>query len=78
MDFMHDLLDDGTKIRLFTIVDTFSRESLALEPASASNRRRLSRCFAAVGERGAPQRIRCDNGPEFISLHLDQWAYWTA
>jgi len=31
MDFMHGVLADGTKIRLLTIVDTFSRESLALE-----------------------------------------------
>jgi putative transposase len=31
MDFMHDVLADGTKIRLLTIVDSFSRESLALE-----------------------------------------------
>jgi hypothetical protein len=26
--------------------------------------------------RGVPQRIYCDNGPEFVSLHLDQWAHW--
>jgi putative transposase len=29
-----------------------------------------------VGEREVPQRIHCDNGPEFVSLQLDQWAYW--
>jgi putative transposase len=78
MDFMHDVLADGTKIRLLTIVDSFSRESLALEvdysfksPQVVAVLRRL------VGERGAPVRIHCDNGPEFVSLHLDQWAYWT-
>lgn len=27
-------------------------------------------------QRGLPQAIRVDHGPEFISLALDQWAYW--
>ncbi len=78
MDFMHDVLADGSKIRLLTIVDMFSRESVALEvdygfksPQVVDVLRR------AVARRGAPQRIHCDNGPEFVSLHLDQWAYWT-
>ena len=77
MDFMHDILADGTKIRLLTIVDTFSRENVALEvdygfksPQVVDVLRR-----AAV-QRGVPERIHCDNGPEFVSLHLDQWAYW--
>lgn len=78
MDFMHDVLADGSKIRLLTIVDMFSRESIALEvdfgfksPQVVDILRR------AVAQRGAPERIHCDNGPEFVSLHLDQWAYWT-
>lgn len=78
MDFMHDVLADGSKIRLLTIVDIFSRESVALEvdfgfksPQVVDVLRR------AVAQRGAPERIHCDNGPEFVSLHLDQWAYWT-
>jgi putative transposase len=29
-----------------------------------------------VAERGSPQRTHCDNGPEFVSLQLDQWACW--
>ena len=29
-----------------------------------------------VNQRGKPLRIHCDNGPEFVSLQLDQWAYW--
>jgi putative transposase len=77
MDFMHDVLADGSKMRLLTIVDTFSRESLALEAAFGFKSvevvdvlRRL------VTKRGAPSRIRCDNGPGFVSLQLDQWAYW--
>jgi hypothetical protein len=47
MDFMHDVLADGAKIRLLTIVDSFSRESLALEVPLGSSRPTSSRCFAA-------------------------------
>ena len=78
MDFMHDVLADGTKIRLLTIVDTFSRESIALELDYGFKSPQVVEVLRrAVAQRGAPERIYCDNGPEFISLHLDQWAYWT-
>ena len=78
MDFMHDVLADGTKIRLLTIVDTFSRESIALELDYGFKSPQVVEVLRrAVAQRGAPERIYCDNSPEFISLHLDQWAYWT-
>ena len=78
MDFMHDVLADGTKIRLLTIVDTFSRESVALEVDYGFKSPQVVEVLQrAVARRGAPDRIHCDNGPEFVSLHLDQWAYWT-
>jgi putative transposase len=77
MDFMHDVLADGTKIRLLTIVDIFSRESVALEADYGFKAPQVVDVLRRVStERGTPQRIRCDNGPEFVSLHLDQWAHW--
>ena len=77
MDFMHDVLSDGSKIRLLTTVDTFSRESVALEvDFSFKSAQVVDALRAAVARRGAPDRIHCDNGPEFISLQLDQWAHW--
>jgi putative transposase len=77
MDFMHDVLADGAKIRLLTIVDNFSRESLALEVDHGFKSSQVVEVLRRlVGERKAPQRIHCDNGPEFVSMHLDQWAYW--
>ncbi len=37
----------------------------------------LLRSYRALSrERGKPRWIRCDNGPEFVSKALDQWAYW--
>ena len=78
MDFMHDVLADGTKVRLLTIVDTFSRESLALEADFHFKSGQVVEVLRRLaGERGKPERIHCDNGPEFVSLQLDQWAYWT-
>lgn len=78
MDFMHDVLADGSKIRLLTIVDMFTRESVALEVDFGFKSPQVVDVLQrAVAQRGAPDRIHCDNGPEFVSLHLDQWAYWT-
>jgi putative transposase len=77
MDFMHDLLADGRKIRLLTIVDVYSRENVALEVDFGFKSPQVVDVLrAAVKVRGVPERIYCDNGPEFVSLHLDQWAHW--
>jgi len=62
MDFMHDVLADGTKIRLLTIVDIFSRESIALEVDYGFKSPQVVEVLRrAVAQRGAPQRIHCDN-----------------
>ncbi len=77
MDFMADNLADGRKIRLLTIVDNFSRECLALEVAAGFKGTDVAQVLThIVSERGRPREIRCDNGPEFVSKALDQWAYW--
>ena len=77
MDFMHDVLADGTKVRLLTLVDGFSRESLALEAGYGFKAAQVVDVLRRiVSQRGKPARIHCDNGPEFVSLQLDQWAYW--
>jgi putative transposase len=62
MNFMHDMLADGTKVRLLTIVDTFSRESVALEiDFGFKSTEVVAVLRRVVVERGAPQRISCDN-----------------
>ena len=77
MDFMADNLADGRKIRLLTIVDNFSRECLALEAGWGFKGTDVAEALSRiVAVRGAPRQIRCDNGPEFVSKALDQWAYW--
>jgi len=76
MDFMADELFDGRRIRVLTIVDHFSRESLALEVGQNFRGQDVARVLTRIGtERGLPQTIRVDNGSEFTSKALDQWAY---
>jgi putative transposase len=76
MDFVHDQLFDGTKIRALTIIDTHTRLSPVVEVRQSYR----GQDVVATLERGAaqfgyPKTIRVDNGPEFISKDLDLWAY---
>jgi putative transposase len=76
MDFMSDELYDGRRIRLLTLVDNFTRESLAIEVDSHLGGHRVVEVLMRLGvERSLPRTIRVDNGPEFISKVLDQWAH---
>jgi putative transposase len=78
MDFMHDRLMDERRrpFRLLTIVDVFTRECLALVVAPGFRARVVVGVLSQlVARRGAPIAIRCDQGTEFTSEALDQWAY---
>ena len=77
MDFMHDRLADGRKVRVLTIVDIFSRECVALEVAFSFRSQDVVRVLQRVcRERSFPKVIRCDNGTEFVATALDQWCFW--
>ena len=76
LDFVSDTLSWGRKIRMLTVVDAFSRESLAIEVDTSLPGVRVARVLdRIVCERGAPAAISLDNGPELTSRALDQWAY---
>jgi putative transposase len=75
MDFTHDTLASGRTFRTLNLLDRFTRECLAIEvdtslPA-ARVRRVLDRVVAVAGK---PDSIRVDNGPEFVSAVLKDWA----
>lgn len=76
MDFMSDSLYDGQKIKVLTLVDNFTRESLVIEVAYRLGGHGVVAALMQVVEgKGLPKSIRIDNGPEFTSKVLDQWAY---
>jgi len=76
MDFMSDGLYNGQRIRLLTLVDNFTRESPAIAvDEHLGGQAVVEVLMQVVLERGVPKKIRVDNGPEFSSKRLDQWAY---
>jgi putative transposase len=78
MDFMSDELFNGRRFRLLTIVDDFTRESLAIEIDQRLTGGRVAEVLDRITRvRCLPVQIRVDNGTEFTSKRLDQWAYLT-
>jgi hypothetical protein len=74
LDFAHDAVECGRAIRVLSVVDAYTRECLALEVDTSFASRRVTRVLEAiVTERGVPQAIRCDNGPELTSRHFLAW-----
>jgi putative transposase len=74
LDFAHDAVACGRAIRVLSVVDAYTRECLALEVDTSFASRRVTRVLEAIAaERGQPQAIRCDNGPELTSRHFLAW-----
>ena len=76
MDFVHDQLATGNKIRVLTVIDLFSRYTPVLDPRFNYRAQdvvaTLERTCASMGY---PKTIRVDQGTEFVSRDLDLWAY---
>jgi putative transposase len=76
MDFVSDALADGRRLRLLTVVDTCTRECLAIEVGGSLRGPDVASVLTRLGlQRSLPERITCDHGPEFTSQALDHWAY---
>lgn len=76
MDFVRDTLGDGRVFRCFTLVDDCTRECPAIEVDFSLPGERVARVLDRVATvRGYPRAIVCDNGPEFVSAALDEWAH---
>jgi putative transposase len=74
LDFAHDVVAAGRTIRVLSVVDAFTRECLALEVDTGFASRRVTRVLdQGIAQRGRPQAIRCDNGPELTSRHFLAW-----
>ncbi|WP_443083706.1 IS3 family transposase [Vibrio sp. E14] len=75
IDFMSDSLVCGRRFRTFNVVDDFNREVLAIEVDLNLPAPRVIRVLdRIIAWRGMPSKLRMDNGPEFISATLAEWA----
>ena len=73
-DFVEHRTHDGRKMRMLCVVDEFTREALAIRVARRLRSNDIIDVLADLMlERGAPEHIRSDNGPEFIALVVRQW-----
>ena len=75
MDFIVDGLATGRMVRILSVVDAYTRECLALEADTSLGSGRVTRVLERlIEERGQPQSVRSDNGPEFTSRRMLGWA----
>ncbi len=75
MDFIVDGLANGRMVRILSVVDAFTRECLALEADTSLGSGRVTRALdRLIEERGLPESVRSDNGPEFTSRRMLGWA----
>lgn len=71
MDFMHDTLANGRKVRVLNIMDDYNREALIVRPDYSHSGHSVANAIEQIMDwRGKPYEIRCDNGPEFLSRTL--------
>ena len=76
MDFVHDQLATGTKLRILTVIDTFSRYAPIVDPGLVYRGADVVVTLERVCKvMGYPAVIRVDQGSEFVSRDLDLWAY---
>ena len=73
-DFMSDQTEDGRKLKLLTVMDEFTRESLTIEVGRSIRAKDVIAVLDYLFMvRGVPKFIRSDNGPEFIADAIKKW-----
>ena len=76
IDFVADQFQDGTRFRALTMLDVYTRESVAIEVGQRLKGDDVVRMLNQMKQqRGVPKLLFCDNGSEFTSQAMDLWAY---
>jgi putative transposase len=74
IDFQFDETADRRRLKLANIVDEFTREALAIRVGRSCNSDQLVKVIEALmTQRGAPEHLRMDNGPELVAWGLREW-----
>lgn len=74
-DFVFDTCANGQQLKCLTVIEEHIREVLAIDVAGSIRSERVIEVLSRlISERGAPKALRSDNGPEFVSTRLLQWA----
>ena len=74
VDFIFDAVASGTKLKMLTVGDDFTRECLAIEVATSFPSAKVAAVLdRLVQEHGAPGWVKSDNGSEFIAHTLQAW-----
>jgi putative transposase len=74
LDFMSDALRDGRRFRTLNVLDDYNRQALGIEIDYSLPAGRVIRLLQRlVDAHDKPAKLRCDNGPEFISAALSEW-----
>ncbi len=74
LDFQHDATTDGRELKFLNVVDEFTREALAIEVERTIDAdETVETLKRLVAERGAPENLRADNGPELTARVLREW-----
>lgn len=73
MDFVSDQLSSGRRFRVFSVIDDYTRECVAQVVDTSIGGKRVARALSA-SNRSLPKAIVCDNGTEFTSKAMFEWA----
>lgn len=73
-DFLFDACASGIRLKLLTVEDEYTREGLAIKTATSIKAMSVIKVLRGlIQERGAPECLRSDNGPEFIAASIKGW-----